>query len=302
MLFSRNNSARRLIREQNLLKAYINTQPIERVYNVRFLGIILDSNLSGKAHFEYLIKKGRSLINILSSLAAVWWGSHPQLLLTLYRAVFRGSIEYGCQIFILHNKKTLLLQFERLQYRAIRLAMGYRQSTPINVILHEARELPLKLRFAALSERLVLKATSINNGLVLRSLTSMEASLCTPEEKYEAIRRSPSFKHYILNKNTFDNPFQSTFHPAFEASYSEFVFRESFHHVLSDTKNKTDQMIRSEFLANSYNLRDSAITLYTDGSKTEEGGCVGAAVYSPELGVSFRYKLSTEASVFTAEA
>ncbi|KYN22366.1 hypothetical protein ALC57_05236, partial [Trachymyrmex cornetzi] len=54
---------------------------------------------------KHVIKKGRNLINILSFLAAVWWGSHPQLLLTIYRAVFRGSIEYSCQVFVLHNKK-----------------------------------------------------------------------------------------------------------------------------------------------------------------------------------------------------
>lgn len=59
-------------RELDLIRISINTQPIERVTGVRFLGITLDPSLSGKAHFEYLIKKGRGLINILSSLAAVW--------------------------------------------------------------------------------------------------------------------------------------------------------------------------------------------------------------------------------------
>jgi len=47
---------------------------------------------------------------------------------------------------------------ERLQYRAIRIAMGYRISIPINVMLFEAREVksnPLKIRFHYLSKYLI---------------------------------------------------------------------------------------------------------------------------------------------------
>jgi len=109
---------------------------VERVLSVRFLGVILDCRLNREDHFKQVIKKGKSLINVLS-LAAVWWDSHPQLLFTIYGAVFRGSIKYSYQIFVLENKKSLLLQLERLQYKAIRITLDYSQSTPINVILFE---------------------------------------------------------------------------------------------------------------------------------------------------------------------
>jgi len=36
------------------------------------------------------------------------------------------------------------------QFRVIRVAMGYRMFTPINVMLFEAKEVPLKLRFSLL--------------------------------------------------------------------------------------------------------------------------------------------------------
>jgi len=39
---------------------------------VRFLGILLDSKLSGKTHFQYLIRKGSALVDILASLAGTW--------------------------------------------------------------------------------------------------------------------------------------------------------------------------------------------------------------------------------------
>lgn len=69
----------------------LNNQPIPVSQTVRFLGIILDCKLSGRFHFEYLISKGRKIISIISSLASVWWGAHPQSLLTIYISVFRSS-------------------------------------------------------------------------------------------------------------------------------------------------------------------------------------------------------------------
>jgi len=95
----------------------------------------LDSGLTGKNHFQYLIRKGSALVDILTTLSGTWWDSHPQLLLNLYRSVFRDAIEYGYQIFRLQNNKSIFIKLERLQFRAIRVAMGYRMSTPINVML-----------------------------------------------------------------------------------------------------------------------------------------------------------------------
>lgn len=127
--------------------------------HARFLEVILDYRMKGFLHFKFLIKKSRAIIQIISSLTAVWWGSHPQCLLSTYRAVFRGAIEYACPIFAWQKNSNIFLQLERLQYKAI----SYRQSTPINVILCETKELPLKLRFDFLSAKFVLKCMSKKN-------------------------------------------------------------------------------------------------------------------------------------------
>jgi len=76
------------------LKIFGNT--ITRVFSTKFLGIILDSKMTGKSHLQYLICKGSALIDILASLSGTWWDSHPCLLLGLYRSLFKSSIEYGC--------------------------------------------------------------------------------------------------------------------------------------------------------------------------------------------------------------
>ncbi|XP_018375583.1 PREDICTED: uncharacterized protein LOC108769220 [Trachymyrmex cornetzi] len=258
--------------------------------------------LNGMEHFKQIIKRGRAVINILSSLAAVWWGSHPQLLITIYRAVFRGSIEYGAQMFVVNNKRSLLTQLQRLQFKALRIALGYRQSTPINAILFEAREPPLRQRFAHMTERYILKIISKRGGAVSNSLLSMELTARTSREKSLAISASPSFRFDVTNKHMIDKSFQSTIHPAFETSYLDFISRFKYLQPIFITKDKPDRVIIQEFMDNTAELRKEAITFYTDGSKLDERGCAGAASYSPELGVSFRYKLTPDTTVFTAEA
>ena len=88
ILFS---NRKRSFKKDSTFKIFINNHLVERNVNIRFLDVILDCRLKGEDHFKQIIKKEKSLINVLS-LAAVWWDSHLQLLLTIYRAVFRGSI------------------------------------------------------------------------------------------------------------------------------------------------------------------------------------------------------------------
>ena len=91
------------------IKLHIQNEEILRVQSATFLGFTLDPKLSGKEHLKTLVNKGRNLTNILAVLAGTKWGSHPSLLLTLYRAVFRSGIEYGCQVFKLKGNKTEFL-------------------------------------------------------------------------------------------------------------------------------------------------------------------------------------------------
>jgi len=93
-------------------------------YAVKFLGIVLDAGLSSKDHFRYIIHKGSILVDILILLTGIWLGSHPHLLINLYRSIFRGSIEYGCQIFKFYRNKTIFTKLQRLQFCIIRIAIS----------------------------------------------------------------------------------------------------------------------------------------------------------------------------------
>ncbi|XP_018359767.1 PREDICTED: uncharacterized protein LOC108759015 [Trachymyrmex cornetzi] len=84
-------------------------------------------------------------------------------------------------LFAWHDNPNIFLKLERLQYKAIRIALGYRQ--PINVMLCEARELSLKLRFGFLNERFILKCMSKKNHPVIDSLEHVERIPLTANQR-----------------------------------------------------------------------------------------------------------------------
>ncbi|XP_011685485.1 PREDICTED: uncharacterized protein LOC105448537 [Wasmannia auropunctata] len=84
---------------------------------------------------------GQSLLtDAMAAVACTKWGAQPESMLCLYRAIFRGAIEYESLIFRIKGNRKIFLRLERLQYRAIRLSLVYRMSTPINVMLAEAKQ------------------------------------------------------------------------------------------------------------------------------------------------------------------
>jgi len=286
---------------------------IPLVDSVRFLGVLFDSRLNGTLHSKALISKGYKVANIITSLTGVWWGAHPSWLLSVYRAVFRGAIEYGAQIFPLYRNRVLFLKLQRQQFRIIRAALGLRQSTPINILLAEAREPPLNLRFSTLTSRYVFRSLARNDSLVVRSLRRLDISSRSSSrlKRIHLIKTVPSFKPYILQNYVRDIMFRSLTPPPFSFSYQALFPTPSYHlfdilDCSSKKKNKSPNIsiseIRQRFQDFASPLIGNGIAIYTDGSKKDDDSPVGSAVFSPELHLAIKHRLPSDASIFSAEA
>lgn len=106
---------------------------------IKFLGITFHSSLNWFEHFSSLEFKCLNTLKTLKCLGHKWWGSDPSLLLRLYRSLIRSKLEYGG--FLFHDiSLALKSKLDKILMRAIRIVMGYRNSTPLNVILTEAHE------------------------------------------------------------------------------------------------------------------------------------------------------------------
>lgn len=136
------------------------THMLSPVPTYRFLGIILDSGLTGRPHLESTTIKAKKILQVLSAIRNTWWSAHPQLLLTVYRSMLRASIEYGSLVFGLSRSRTFR-KLEVLQNHAVRTCLGCQISTPVNTLFAEAKKLPLHLRFQFLAEKFFIKILSV---------------------------------------------------------------------------------------------------------------------------------------------
>lgn len=80
----------------------------------------------------------------------------------LYKSHVRSVIEYGMFIYFPRDLKGKEV-IERLQYKGVRIAMGYRNSTPTNVMLAEVGVMRMEERTGYLARNYWTKIISGDN-------------------------------------------------------------------------------------------------------------------------------------------
>ncbi|CAD6233143.1 GSCOCG00012246001-RA-CDS, partial [Cotesia congregata] len=141
--------------------------------SAKFLGITLDQKLTFEDHYSNILTKINKVFPLIKSLCGTKWGAAPATLLNIYRALIRTKIEYGSHIMNAISSK-LFSKLEKVQNKAIRTSMGLRISTPINSMMAEGGEIPLKIRLKDLSDRYTLKSLSTTNNPVINTLRTLD--------------------------------------------------------------------------------------------------------------------------------
>lgn len=266
---------------------------------VKFLGIILDYKLTFDSHFKFLIEKLSKLLNIIKVLRGIWWGAHPFILLTIYRALIRSCMEYGSHIFNFKNH-TLFSKLEKIRNQAIRLALGYRMSTPINVMLAEACDPPLKFRFDFLAKKYIIKILSNSNHPLISKIQNL-LEITSQRNTFGilntftlliAYRRAKEFSH-LINKS-----FRYSY---YDFPYSDHIFEPQ---IVTDIGFSIQNSVNPPLLFKDIldnNFRNYTC-FYTDGSKSENGNKAGCASVCPSEQLTQSLKVNAYASIFTIEA
>ena len=162
---------------------------IKSTDKTRFLGIIFDYKMSFSQHIDLTLNKCTKALNIVKFLRDTWWGSSPSTLITLYKSFIRPIIDYASFIYF-PSSKNKIEKLEGIQYVAIRLALGFRNSTRINILLAESKLTTLESRAKFLCNCFLVK--NLSN---ISSLTSQ-----TINKFYFFI-----ISFFIYNLSSFDN-------------------------------------------------------------------------------------------------
>lgn len=105
----------------------INGQTVPYVRSHKFLGVIIDRNLSWSDHVSYMKKRLMDICNILKFFAGKTWGMSPSAMLQLYRVLFLGFLRYSLPA-LTNASKTSLRTLQSVQSQALRICLGLPRS------------------------------------------------------------------------------------------------------------------------------------------------------------------------------
>jgi len=222
--------------------------------------------------------------------------------LMLYKSLIRSIADYGSYIFI-PTRGDNRLKIERAKYMGLRTALGYRNSTPTNVITAESKVMTMADRAGYLARNTLTKIIAYG-GLSIKDTIN---KYINEENKYRY--KIPWKMPSILSEAWKEcNKHVNTLATAenFEVFINDFWTITN--NVKIDEENGKRYKIDfsnneiTTFFKKQHNLQDNLTVIYTDGSKKDVSMSVDSAYYIEKEEMVFTMSLDKNASIFTAEA
>ncbi|XP_029674539.1 uncharacterized protein LOC115242419 [Formica exsecta] len=228
-------------------------------------------------------------LNIIKFLCETWCGSDPETLLILYKSLVRSHIDYGCFVYFL-TRKDLREKLEKIQYSTIRSTLGYRISTPTNILIAESK-LPL------IQDRTRFLCNSYLSKVLTNTCTQINKTINQYYLKKQKKNR--------LLKQCIDDTLNITKNLHIHNHYDIYSF--DFETVITSIPINTKigkhlkQNVNPNTSFNKFISKHNSYTIYTDGSKVNGSNSVGTACICQELNIIKKRNITNTASVFTAE-
>lgn len=264
-------------------------------WRTKYLGLTIDYDLSWRGHVADTVRRAQLRLNILKAMAGIRWGSHPSILLTVYRGFIRSVLEWGCQIF-LPLRKPDLERISRVQYACIRAILGLMRTTPTNVLMDISGELPLELRWRFLAERFVCKIIARPNHPLNQSVRQDINHDCLLRELPGVFGAFGRLKNLVPQIERFEAPG----HLAFQRDVRLFECATDLDSGRAFRACRDPQEAFAEYCDG----EDFHFVLYTDGSRSSEDGSarVGYGVYGVRPREERSRRINNHANIFDAES
>ena len=275
---------------------FLNNLPITFANKFSFLGFMFDSHLTWSQHIDNIVQRSKARINLLKCLSHNDWGSNRNVLLSVYRAMIRSIIDYGCVLY--HSASpSLLKRLDSVQCSSLTLVTGAMRGTALSSLLLECDEMPLSVRRTWIINKYLAKVksrpTHVTNALI-QGCKMMQLGTnfpCRWTANLLAINN-------IISSDTITGSVTASVPPWTLSP----LLTDTGLNILSSGNLKTASFSKRQTTVRSYleNLYKNADLVYADGARSFDGH-VGAAVYIPSKDVKLSYRLSDNLSIDTAE-
>lgn len=146
---------------QHKLSLYYGNAIINYERNPKFLGVILDPALTFREHIRCIRQRSASRINLLKSIRGRNWGANEKLLMITYKVLIRSLIDY-CPFIPILASNSNYIDIERIQRKALKIALRLPYSTPITQIYEKACLPDVIDRATTLTLKFLTKAAKYN--------------------------------------------------------------------------------------------------------------------------------------------
>lgn len=223
--------------------------------------------------------------------------------LMLYKSYVRSVMEYGLFVYYPRDwkgKETM----EKLQYKGLRIAMGYRNSTPTNVMLAESRILRMEERAGYLARNYWTRVIANEDKEMEGKMNRLEIIDCryrhvrpagTINIFIESWRDSRSYKKQIEKCGMID-----IYGGNYWAMTNVTMVDLEIGEVRKNKKMKDEELM--DKYREKYKLEDTNQIIFTDGSRQEGKKNTGIGIVLNDTEEAYKISLNKECSIFTAEA
>lgn len=222
-------------------------------------------------------------------------------MLTIFKTLIRGSIEYGSFLLPTQNSK-LMDSLESAQGRALRLCIGFRRSTPTNVVHAESGIGPVRHRFMFLTSKFLLKSFSLKDSILIDKLYDLQVALFVNN-------RSHSFNKFLLY-NIFCTVKKYKHKIAFFSNIPLYLFSFETSTFCPNTEFTPPMVVEeirgSRFPQLTFQSALSHLTMgrhqiFTDASRYDGSDFIGIGLFSPSLQINKMFKIDRDFSIFSGE-
>ena len=283
-IFTRNRKTRDL----NLKLCNSN---LPRKNEVKYLGLIFDSQLTWLPHIKYIRDRCMKRMNVIKHVANKKWGSDRKTLNMLYVSLIQSQMNYGSFLYSAAAPTNLLI-LDRVQYAGIRIVTGAMNCTDTKMLEAEAVIEPLRYRRSYLGLTFLGRTARLENSITATTIRN--------HYTFQWMKESSKPLSWIaraqitLNTMNIEYGEIANINPSFLYQIPKLEIKYSMH-----TKKKSDyiqgeaQQMFMEMLSKYVDFHP----VFTDGSaKDNKTGC--AVVTRLQ---SYMYRLPNSTNIFIAE-
>ena len=273
---------------------------IEKVQVYKYLGVYLDApRLNFNYHIEQLKESVIKKMNILKAVATENWGADRHTLTRIYKMIVRSKMDYGDILYSVN--KTNIMKLNKIQNVALRKILGAKKTSPIESMEIESNILPLYLHREHNMVKYYLRVMQLEENNILSKEIDQIRDMVTSISWKKRI--SPPFivriKQCLQKWNICEEPYAKVKNVGPVAPWNE--IKPYIEASFPMTKTSIDQGNLCEMF---YDLQETNyqgyIEIFTDGSKMEDGR-TASGMYVPTCRIKKAWRLSSKASVLTAE-